>query len=211
MTAHRRVRRVADGAGALLMFGAGFALVWYGWSRSSSQRRAQVEQAARGTDAPASTTNDVRGLESNRVVPRNERLDHSQAERAAASAKIRKSRLPEWMRFRVERTRIALSTEMAVRFALEADAHVAETKAACTSAQSMSMAPALDISAEIEIHDRDVTVRSWGCDTESEDPRVGAACECLIQRLPAELSVAVPADVPDGDLTSYTGMLSLRL
>jgi hypothetical protein len=115
------------------------------------------------------------------------------------------------MRFRVERTRIALSTEMAVRLTLEADAHVAETKAACAARLSMPVAPALDISAEIEIRGRDVTVRSWGCDTEPDDHAMGAVCECLVQQLPSEVSVAVPTEVRDDELAPYDGMLSLRL
>jgi hypothetical protein len=133
------------------------------------------------------------------------------ASRSTAAMDIRKSRLPEWMRFRYEHSNVALSTEMAVRFELDTQVHVGAAKAACAAQPPDAPAVALDISAEIEIRGRDATVRGWGCDTEHDDAPAGAICDCLLEQLPSELHVAVPPEVRDADLVPYDGMLSLRL
>ena len=106
-----------------------------------------------------------------------EALDETRgASQRSAATDIRKSRLAEWMRFRYEHSKIALSTEMAVRFELDAQVHVRDAEAACTAQQPDASAIALDISAEIEIRGHDATVRSWGCDTRSSRSSKRAAC-----------------------------------
>jgi hypothetical protein len=100
---------------------------------------------------------------------------------------------------------------MTVRFALETQVKVTDAKRICAAAQPTKDLPDIDISGEIDIHARDVSVHSWGCDTEPDDARVAALCECVLEQLPAELRLAVPQEVRNEDLVPYEGMLSLRL
>jgi len=166
------------------------------------------ERAADAAHAPASAGE--AGVQSPAEVT--EALDETRvASRSAAATDIRKSRLPEWMRFRYEHPHVALPTEMTVRFELDAQVHVSNAKAACVAQQADASAVALDISAEIEIRGRNATVRGWGCDTEHDDARAGAICDCFVEQLPSELHVVVPPEVRDADLVPYEGMLSLRL
>lgn len=217
MTQRTRHRELPAWVRALLVFIAGFGAVWHCSSRRGSQpgessrdapARDAPERAADAPRAPAvAGDTGMRRPAEGMKAPGETRT----ARRSAAETDIRTSRLPEWMRFRYEHSKIALSTEMAVRFELEAQVHVGDAKAACAARQPDASSVMFDISAEIEIRGRDATVRGWGCDTEPGDVRAGAICDCFLEQLPGELHVVVPPEVRDADLVPYDSMLSLWL
>ena len=212
MSQRPRHRELPDWVRALLLFAAGFGAVWHCSSQHHPQRggapRDVPERVADARRAPVSTGDT--GLQ--RPTEVTETLDETgMASPRRVATEIRKSRLPEWMRFRYEHSEVALSTEMAVRFELDAQVHVRDAKAACAAQQPDASVVALEISASIEIRGRDATVRSWGCDTEHDDARAGAICDCFLGQLPSELHMVVPPEVRDAGLVPYEGMLSLRL
>lgn len=207
--------RLIDLGSALLVFGGGFALVWYGVPLFAGRTRAPQEPLsvaranADGILAP-SASQARGGVRRDLVAP----LDLSlQANDAPGSAtEIRKSRLSEWARLRIEHTRVALSVEMALRFELDArQLRLAEVAASCAASYAVPEAPEMDISAEVEIRDRDVIAHNWGCDVNPSDKRAGAVCECIIDRLPETLHATVPSDIRDAELVLYDGELSLHL
>lgn len=211
MSHRTRYRELPDWTRALLLFAAGFGVVWHCSSRRGRQHggstRDVAERAADAPHVPAAAGDP--GMQHLAEATR-ARDEPTMGSRGAAATDIRKSRLPEWMRFRYEHSQVALSTEMAVRFELDARVDVDAAKAACVAQPPHASGVALDISAEIEIRGRDATVRGWGCDTE-HDARAGAICDCFLDQLPSELHVVVPPEVRDAELVPYDGPLSLRL
>jgi hypothetical protein len=193
---------------AVLLLGVGFAIAWWCLSeRKPPSIAVHREMPAPTVDAhratsPASGATELPGG-SHVVVPAGQ-----PAGRATA---VRKSRLSDWMRFRYEHSQRALSTEAAIRAQLDAPVSMREVTRACVSAEHQAPAPDIDISAEVEIRARDVTVRGWGCDANVELSIAGPICDCILEYLPRDVRVVIAADVSDEDLTSYEGLLSLRL
>ena len=212
MSQSKKSRELPDWVRALLLFGAGFAAVWHCSShrrpRTVGTSQASPEPALDAIQVPSPAAGDLGVQRSPDEAPAPSAIGITR-ERADATD-IRKSRLPEWMRFLYEHSQVAASAEMAVRFELDAQMHVGDAKVACARPLDASVA-ALDISARIEIHGRDVTIRGWGCDVEHDDASHGAMCDCFLELLPSELHVVLPPEVPDAALVPYDGLLSLRL
>jgi len=114
------------------------------------------------------------------------------------------------MRFRYEHPTVALSTEMAIRWALGKPIPIRDLVTACASKEHTPFV-LVDMSAEIEIRGRDATVSGWGCDSNTDANAEARICECLIEHLPDESHVVVPLEVTDKDLASYEGLLSIQL
>lgn len=193
---------------AVLAFGAGFGVAWWcisarepvlGTSRTgplagSAEVRATVTAGSRSREPEAGSTVFTRPIEPTRDP-----------------AAVRKSRLPEWMRFRYEHPRLAPLTEMAVRLALDSPVPAREIMSECATKLHIEAVRDLDISAELTLDGREATVRGWGCEANEEASIAAQICDCILGRLPGELQMAVPREVPEEDLARYEGMLSLRL
>jgi hypothetical protein len=192
-----------------LVFGAGFAIAW--WVSSVRNPRPVVATP----EVTASRTADVHTppprADRLTALPRRTPESLPTMEPQLSTSAIRKSRLPEWMRFRYEHSHLAFSMESALRAVLDNPVSFHEAAKACAAKENARSVRDLDISAEIEIRDRDATVRSWGCEANEDPALAGRICDCILAHLPEEVRVAVPAQVADNDLVPYEGMLSLRL
>lgn len=133
------------------------------------------------------------------------------AEPPPGAAAIRKSQLPEWMRFRYEHAGLALSTESAVREVLDSPTPLREIAAECAKTEHLSSIRDLDLSAEIMIRDREITVGGWGCEASEEAAIASRVCDCLLAKVPNDVRARVPGHVTDADLAPYEGLLLLRL
>jgi hypothetical protein len=103
-----------------------------------------------------------------------------------------------------------MSTEMAIRWALDRPTPIRDLRAACSGSAATSHMW-IRVSAELDMRARDATVRNWGCDATTNEPLEGRLCECLLDQLPEELQIVLPETVADRDLTSYRGVLSIQL
>jgi hypothetical protein len=190
---------------AVPLLGIGFAIAWWCLPDSDPPSIARPDMPAptveaHGTAAPGRTATELAGA------------SHVMAPTATSRASaVRKSRLSDWMRFRYEHSQLALSTEAAVRSRLDTPVSMRDVTKACVSSEPSALAPEVDISAEVELRARDVTVRGWGCDVNAEPPISEAICDCILEYLPHDVRTTIPADVADEDLASYDGLLSLRL
>jgi hypothetical protein len=195
---------------AVLLFGAGFGIVWQ-CSRARAPLRVTSSRAA-SVQPPGAQPRSSAGAASRRLTELGAELDGiaRAMNPAPITTAIRKSRLPEWMRFRYEHSTLALSTEMAVRWILDKPLPMRDFVTACASKEH-TPSVFVDMSAEIEIRGRDATVRGWGCDSTTDDMAAGRICECLLEHLPSESHVVVPPEVADTDLAPYEGMLSIQL
>jgi hypothetical protein len=195
---------------AAMLFGAGFGIAWQcsgnnGPLPATSSRAASMQLRDAQPRSPAGDT-------TRRLTEFGETLGGiaRTMKPAPITTAVRKSSLAEWMRFRYEHSTLALSTEMAVRWALDKPARMRDFVTACATKEHMPAA-VVDMSAEIEIRGRDATVRSWGCDSATDAGAAGRICECVLEHLPDESHVVVPPEVAEADLTPYEGMLSLQL
>jgi hypothetical protein len=194
-------------AQAMLIFGAGFGVArWLISERDPQATAVRRDLPSRVAEAhgPARFTNRLVQLDPRirDLIPRTEPVPEATA--------IRRSRLPEWMRFRYEHSHLALSTEMAVRLALDAPISLRDATNACSAKLRIEPVRDLDISAEIVLQGRDATVRGWGCEA-SDTAVAGRICDCVLEQLAPEYHVVVPGEVADEDLAPYDGMLSLRV
>lgn len=203
MTCRPGSRKYSTWLQGLLAFGAAFSVVWYRAERSSSHHGSRVSNAV---EAPRGA-GPLHRVTASTPAP----VLHREARDINA---VRRSELADWGRFRYEHARLALSAEMAVRWAINTPVPLREVADACTDKeQEGSPAPQLSLSGEVIIQGRDVTIHGLGCDLEPDDRRDAAErfCDCLLAGLQQEYHARIPAEVPDGDLVAYDGILSLRL
>src|SRR3954463_13485722 len=110
-------RRLPGWICATILFGAGFATVWIALSVHRTLPVKPLRHSlARSVDAGVflADGHDLRADGGARLGAMMDQAART-TESVATTATIRKSRLPEWMRFRYEHPRLAFSTEMAVR------------------------------------------------------------------------------------------------
>ena len=201
-------------AQAAVMFGLGFAVVRChqvspGQTPRPHPPRSPAHRAGPPSSAPAPEL--ARGEHPPPAVVR-PGAAAALAPRAAREADtVRLSSLSDWAAFRVEHTTVALTIEGALAAALEERASLRELIRGCATGSDPASRETLDISAAIEIDARDVRVDGWGCD--AEDPRGEAArmCDCVVDHLPEDLRVQVPADLDDSHLADHAGGVTLRL
>jgi hypothetical protein len=207
MSYQTRRPKLSNGLQAVLVFGAGFAIAW----RCSAGRSSSSIVAPRDTPARVAESREALA-QTDRLARLDDMLDRTfpAMEAVPNAAAIQKSRLPEWMRFRYEHQKLALSTEMQLRWALDSSSAAREAVRGCVAKEHTTTVP-IDISAEIELQGRDAMVRGWGCDANAEAVTVGRVCNCVLEHLPNDLHVTVPNEVRDEDLVPYEGLLSLRL
>jgi len=122
---------------------------------------------------------------------------------------IQKSTLSEWTRFLYEHPRLAGSTEMSVRHELEESVSMYKLTSMCVPRGRPT--PIVDLSAEIKIDDRAVSVQGWGCDTTAEEGLANRICDCFLSHLPESIHLTLSGSVADEDLVPFDGMLSLRV
>jgi len=188
---------------AALVFGAAFAIA----SQCSAGRGVRPATSPHASVAGVANVQTRSDRTDTRANPRSDLVPSVAAARSGSL--VRKSSLPEWMRFRYEHPTIALSTEMTVRWALDIPIPMREVAKRCAlNANAFSVA--VEASAEIEIQGRDITVHGWGCDANGATAIREQVCDCFLEHL-QELHLAVAPDVSDEDLASYEGMLSLQL
>lgn len=186
---------------------AGFVVAWSRMSFESphpASQRALPHGMSDGSSMVASIPASVAPETSVVALPR-------PSEQIVSAAAIRKSQLPEWMRFRYDHTHLALTVESVVRAALDTPIPLRAIAAECSSKEHLTVVRDLDLTAEVEIQARDVTMHGWGCEANEDPSTAGRICDCILARLPDSGIASVPLQVADGDLVPYEGLLSLRL
>jgi hypothetical protein len=209
MNGFRRRHRFPGWGQALFAFGVGFAVVW--WCSPAAPHRLvpRTSESPTRVEADVSMTRVEVATEHRETIVDPTSTMKATAEKSfMADSTIQKSQLSEWMRFRYEHPNLALSTEMTIRWELDRPKPMHDIVLACPVKDHLKE---IEISAEIEIHVRDVAIRGWGCDTNTDSRTAGIVCDCILMHLPKEFHVVVPMEVPDKDLANYEGLLSIGI
>jgi hypothetical protein len=195
----------------VLVFGAGFAIAWFTSAhsiRSIVPSRTTSIGVASKRAASIPTLRSARDGLAELVSSMKEPLSSKPS--AVLTTAIRKSSLPEWMRFRYEHSRVAISIEMAIREVLNSPISMSEISSACSAHERDAATPDPAISMEIVLQGRDVTVQLLGCEAEHSNA-AEKFCYCLLEHVAPAFHVAVPSEVNERDLAPYDGAMSLPL
>jgi hypothetical protein len=116
-----------------------------------------------------------------------------------------------WTRFHNAHPELAIAVERGVISALTTRVSLREVMQACAATDRSTTLRDLPVSSAIELTGRDVSAHAWRCDTPSNDRAASTVCGCVVARLPGELHVILPGQVPEATLAPYDGQLALRL
>jgi len=147
-------------------------------------------------------------------------LGHAHVDERRSSSSSRSGsdpRLPDlsnelgWRAFRREHPRVALASEFGVTWILN-DWHLtlSQRDLAGTCLHTGVPFPDVSIGAWLRLHGRGLAIDGLDCEPErSGDGYAEQFCRCLVEGLPPDAFVELPADVSDADLADYQGPIIL--
>jgi hypothetical protein len=124
---------------------------------------------------------------------------------------LRRSALLAWMRLRVDRASLAVTTEAEVQNALDEAAPIRDLLHGCMNQPHDPPLHYVDLSAQVVISRREIRVNGWGCDADDPGAAGVGVCACVVNQLPSELRATVPRTIPDAELADYDDLFVLRV
>jgi len=179
---------------------------WLLWCRFMSQDAQSQEPSQLAANAVIA--HPQRMLQESRTSAARAVVDSAERRTDVASRGIK---LSEWRAFRHAHPRIGLSAEVVLTWVLGLPIPMRDVARSCARSDITAFVLSkVTLSASVTLRSRDMFVDGIECDISDGIPLLGDFCGCLLAELPQVSHVALPDDLPDGDLAEYKGSLFLE-